>query len=46
MSGIFRAMNMSEESSLPDKEAGTDSEVFDPARDPSMSWESSPEQGW
>lgn len=47
MSGIFRSMNIKEPSIHEDlKGTGTDSDTFDPSQDPSMSWESSPEQHW
>jgi hypothetical protein len=48
MSGIFRAMNMSADHGLPDdlKGSTTDSDAFDPTLDPSMDFESSPEQPW
>ncbi|KAK5119621.1 hypothetical protein LTR85_007450 [Meristemomyces frigidus] len=47
MSGIFRHLQV-EEPAIPEEllATGTDSDVFDPSKDPTMNWESSPEQSW
>lgn len=49
MSGIFRDLKVSDEQGVPDDLKGsttTDSDQYDITLDPSMSWESSPEQHW
>lgn len=47
MNGIFRSLRV-EEQAIPEDllGMGTDSDSFDPSKDPNMQWESSPEQEW
>lgn len=48
MNGIFRTMNVSDDQSIPDdlKGMGTDSDTLENSMDPSLTWESSPENAW